>query len=294
MTGESGVTVGLVGAGEMGAAVGAALLAAGHRVLTDLSDRSGETRTRAIEAGLIDRPLAGIAAEAAIIFSIVPPSVAEATGAAVAEAAGAAGDARLIFVDANAISPDLSRSIAAGFGPSVSVVDGGIIGMPPVGGARPRLYLSGPRPAGLEEVASSAFDVRHLGADYGAASAMKMVYASVTKGFNALLTGAFVLAERLDLGDAFADEMAASQAQHFRRAETMVAALPADAGRWVREMEEIRDTYEAAGLPGGFNQAAADIYRLLDSSPYGTETRRTRDRRRTLRATVATLAAQVK
>ena len=31
--------------------------------------------------------------------------------------------------------------------------------------------------------------------------------------------------------------------------------------RWVGEMEEIADTFDAAGLPGGFHRAAAEVYR---------------------------------
>ena len=41
------------------------------------------------------------------------------------------------------------------------------------------------------------------------------------------------------------------------------AALAADSKgwRWVGEMEEIGQTFEDAGLPGGFHEAAAEIYR---------------------------------
>ena len=35
------------------------------------------------------------------------------------------------------------------------------------------------------------------------------------------------------------------------------------AWRWVAEMEEIAATFEAAGLPGGFHHAAAEIYGRL-------------------------------
>ena len=51
-------------------------------------------------------------------------------------------------------------------------------------------------------------------------------------------------------------------------------------------MEEIRDTFASLDLPPGYHQGAADIMRILDGSRFGTETRRTRDRSRTLEATL--------
>jgi hypothetical protein len=35
--------------------------------------------------------------------------------------------------------------------------------------------------------------------------------------------------------------------------------------RWTREMEEIADTFAAAGLPDGFHRAAAEVYRARSS-----------------------------
>ncbi|MBO0732250.1 MAG: DUF1932 domain-containing protein, partial [Acidimicrobiaceae bacterium] len=37
--------------------------------------------------------------------------------------------------------------------------------------------------------------------------------------------------------------------------------------RWVSEMEEIAAMFESAGLPGGFHQAAAEIFRSLPWRP---------------------------
>lgn len=282
--------VGLLGCGEMGAGVGAALVRAGHEVLTDLLGRSEETVTRAAEAGILDTELCQVGQRSEIVLSILPPADAE--PAAKTFGTEAPPDLAFVYVDANAVSPEQARRSATYFGPAVTFVDGGIVGLPPTLETRPRLYTSGPMSNRLAEVLGAAFDHVHLGPEIGAASAMKMAYASVTKGTNALLTAAFVLAERHGLGDAFAAELGATQPALYKRADAAISGLPADAGRWVREMEEIRDTYEAAGLPGGFHQAAADVMRLLDASPYGRETRRTRDRTRTMRETVAVLAAQ--
>jgi len=36
------------------------------------------------------------------------------------------------------------------------------------------------------------------------------------------------------------------------------------AWRWIGEMEEIAASFQAAGLPGGFHLAAAELYRRLE------------------------------
>jgi hypothetical protein len=45
------------------------------------------------------------------------------------------------------------------------------------------------------------------------------------------------------------------------RWERARAAAAAKGWRWVGEMEEIADTFAAAGAPDGFHRAAATVYR---------------------------------
>ena len=66
-----------------------------------------------------------------------------------------------------------------------------------------------------------------------------------------------------------------------------IPSLPADAGRWVGEMEEIAKTFASAGVTPRFHQGAAEMFRLLDSTPYGRETRERMDTARTLEETIA-------
>ena len=47
------------------------------------------------------------------------------------------------------------------------------------------------------------------------------------------------------------------------RSERAVSANIKKAWRFVGEMEEIAATFEAAGLPDGFHEAAGEIYRRL-------------------------------
>jgi hypothetical protein len=45
------------------------------------------------------------------------------------------------------------------------------------------------------------------------------------------------------------------------RSKRAAAAAESKGWRWVGEMEEIARTFEAAGRPGGFHEAAAEVYR---------------------------------
>ena len=77
-------------------------------------------------------------------------------------------------------------------------------------------------------------------------------------------------------------ELEASQPALFRRAEANIALLPADAARWVFEMQEIASTLRSVGLPGGFHDGAAAVFELLAQTPFAAETRETLDRSRSL------------
>ena len=124
--------------------------------------------------------------------------------------------------------------------------------------------------------------VRQVGAEIGRASAVKMCYASITKGTNTLHTAAMTVADALGVGEtvrAEIDESLPSVMEHMRGT---IPRLPADSGRWVGEMEEIARTFASAGVTPRFHQGAAEMFRLLASTPYGRETRETMDTGRTL------------
>src|ERR1035441_7877705 len=125
--------VGLLHPGEMGAAVGACLVAAGHPVFWASTGRGPVTAARAEAAGLRDAATAGaLARRADVILSIAPPQAALDVARSVAGSAapGFGG----VYVDANAISPgtagEVARIVEAGGGHDV---DGGGIGGPPPG-----------------------------------------------------------------------------------------------------------------------------------------------------------------
>jgi len=251
--------IGIVHPGEMGAAVGRCLAGRGHRVLWSSRDRSHATARRAGLAGLADAGTIGdLAAEADVIVSICPPHAAAEVAAAVA-----AHGFRGRYVDANAISPQTARSVAAiVLAGGATYVDGGIIGPPPGDPGSTRLYLSGAAADSVRELFSgTALDATVATAGPFAASALKLAYAAWTKGSAALLLAARALADAEGVAGPLLAEWELSQPALAARLAAAETAAAAKGWRWTAEMEEIAAAMTAAGLPGGFGLAAAEIYR---------------------------------
>jgi 3-hydroxyisobutyrate dehydrogenase-like beta-hydroxyacid dehydrogenase len=250
-------TVGLLHPGQMGAAVGGCLVSVGHEVLWDPAGRSRASTGRALAAGLTGVSLGQLIARSEVIVSICPPHAAIDVAREVA-AAGYTG----CFVDANAISAGTAAQVSGIVtAPGAVYVDGGIIGGPPDTTGHTRLYLSGPHAAEVRALFSrSRLDSRIAGGPLYAASALKMAYASWTKGSLALLLAARALARAEGVEQSLLDEWSLSQQDLGQRSERAAASAAAKGWRWVAEMEEIAASMSAAGLPPGFHQAAAEIW----------------------------------
>lgn len=263
------LVVGLLHPGEMGAAVGGCLAGRGYQVCWASQGRGAATAGRAAQAGLTDvGTTAELAGRSGIIVSICPPHAA-------AEVAGAVASAgfRGVFVDANAISPAASRTLAKviedGGG---SFVDGGVVGMPPAPQDGPRLYLSGARAGEVRDLFDGTqVDARIVDGRVGAASAVKMAYAAWTKGTAALLLCARALASAEGVQDTLLAEWEISLPTLQDRTQSAARSAAIKGWRWVAEMEEIADSMAAAGLPPGFHQAAAEVYRRQHRASPGDE-----------------------
>lgn len=254
-------TIALLHPGEMGAAVGATLVAQGHRVIWVATGRSPASRERAAAAGLqAATSLAQALAVAHVVISVCPPHAALTLAQNVASY-----QFRGLYLDANAVAPATLQAIVQVFqGLETHVVDGGIIGPPPNRPGTTRLYLSGP--AAPEAAALFGPDVLPavvLQGPAGAASALKMCYAAYTKGLTALLANIRALASQAHVEDALLAEWDLSQPGTGARSLS-IEQQARKAWRWVGEMHEIADTFQAAGLPDGFHRAAADLYQRLD------------------------------
>ncbi|MGY8936115.1 MAG: DUF1932 domain-containing protein [Alphaproteobacteria bacterium] len=285
-------TVAILSPGDMGHAVGRALRQSGRRIITCLVGRSERSRGLAKAGGFELSPsLDDMVRDADIVLSILPPDAAMSTAEQVAAAMCATGKTP-IYADCNAISPDTTKAIgtvitAAG----AAYIDAGIVGLPP--GKRDRstqFYVSGPDAEAFEDLIGHGIDVNALGPQIGQASAMKMCYAAITKGTWTLYTAALLTAETFGLTEAYMSEVEDSRPNVMADMRSMVPRLPVDAGRWIGEMEEISATFKSAGLPPGFHEGAADVFRLLDRTSIAEETRETIDKSRTLEKALAIFA----
>jgi len=263
------LTVAVVAQGEMGAAIGQCLGAAGAKVVTSLAGRSEASRARAAAAGLIHLDDPALVAQSDIFLSVLPPSealpLAQRFRPVFEEA-----PKRPIYVDCNAVSPitllDIATTIDRTGAP---FVDGGIIGGPPKSGYSPKLYVSGPHAQSVLALRDYGLDVQVLGREFGEASSLKMCYGAMTKGLVALGSTIFLAASRSGSGEALRAELAASQPELTRWLDRQVPASYEKAYRWIAEMEEVASFMEAAGIDSGMHQAAARLFRRIAAANKG-------------------------
>jgi L-threonate 2-dehydrogenase len=231
--------VAVIAPGMMGAAVGKRLVDNGLKVLTSLTGRSAETATRAEAAGMAAAGDEEIAASD-FILSILPPGDAVALAERF-QPALKASNAKPIYVDCNAINPKTVDRVAAVIAPTdCPFVDSGIIGSPPKpGDAGPRFYASGPAAPRFATLRQYGLDVRVLDGAMSAASALKMSYAGITKGTQAIGAAMMLAATRAGSADALFAELSSSQKEMFAWFKRGLALMPPKAYRWVAEMHEI-------------------------------------------------------
>jgi putative dehydrogenase len=233
--------VAVVAPGMMGAAVAGRLAENGLKVLTSLAGRSADTAARAKTHGLVSASDEEIAA-ADFILSILPPGDAVALAQRFAPTL-TASNSKPVYVDCNAISPATTERVAAVIAPTGSpFVDAGIIGAPPKpGDAGPRFYASGPNAPRFAELRQYGLDVRLLDGPMSAASAVKMSYAGITKGTQALAAVMMLAATRGGSADALFKELEFSQPQMLAWFKRSLSMMPPKAYRWIAEMHEIAD-----------------------------------------------------
>jgi 3-hydroxyisobutyrate dehydrogenase-like beta-hydroxyacid dehydrogenase len=280
-------TIGLMSPGDMGHTIADVLVGKGHRVVTVLSGRSDLTKTRAERAGMVDvADLTALVSESDFIFSIMPPEQAESFAADIAATIKESGESA-VFVDCNAISPDTTLSIETKMKKvGATMLNVGIIGPPPGRGPLTKFYASGKNVDLISFVDGDGIKFQPIGDDITKASAIKMCYAALTKGMMTLHTGVLVTAELLGISEEIQNEIAESQKFHWEAMNKRVSMYACDAGRWAGEMDQISETFGAAGTTPNLHKGAADVFRLLDASPLSVETRETYDKNRTMQQSI--------
>ncbi|MDX3637038.1 DUF1932 domain-containing protein [Streptomyces europaeiscabiei] len=248
-------TVGILHPGSMGAAVASCAATNAAAVLWCETGRSTASVERAARFGLTPvATLTELLDRSDIVISLCPPAAAEELACDVAGHRFAG-----VYVEANAISPARVQRIAALLEPDTIVVDGGVVGSPPVGGKTPTLYLSGPA-AATERIEAlfegTAVRTAVLGTEAGKASALKLSYASFQKTSRVLVALAVGMAREHGV-DQELIEVASRRTDSYLSEPQYVAKTAARAWRWGPELEEAADALAAAGLPPEMLRAAA-------------------------------------
>jgi 3-hydroxyisobutyrate dehydrogenase-like beta-hydroxyacid dehydrogenase len=257
----------------MGQAVAGRLKACGFEVYTALEGRSARTAELARGAGLSDcGSVENLVQTCDAIFSVLNP------GAALDKAREVAAALKkvkknLIYVDCNAIAPstggEIERLITDAGG---TFVDAGIIGPPPRGKNKTKLYVSGPQAAVLsEQIVDDQLVVRVVGERIGEASALKMCYASITKGALALGVELLIAARKLGVEQALENEFKETLPDLYDWILNRSLSMPPKAYRWVPEMNEIAKTFEDVGMTPRIMQGASDMYEQIAKTPLGRE-----------------------
>jgi len=278
--------IGILMPGDMGHGCGKALLDNGFNVFTCLSNRSERTKSLAKKSGIEDTDnLENLLNEVDIILSILPPEFAISQARIVNEASIKNNMNKVItYVDCNAVSPKTSVKIGDTLSQkNFNFVDGGIIGLNPlIENGKTRLYLSGQHAEKLKVMDGKGLVVKIIGNEIGKASAMKMVYASATKGTFALHAAVITASRKLNLFNEYIDELKYSKPNILEAMENMVPKIPLDADRWGGEMLEIANTYDEIDLTPKFHLGAADVMDLANKTPIANETRENFDKSRSL------------
>jgi 3-hydroxyisobutyrate dehydrogenase-like beta-hydroxyacid dehydrogenase len=230
--------IAVISVGAMGAGVGARLTANGVDVITSLAGRSKASIDRAEKAGMRSVSDAEIAT-APIILSIVPPSEAPALAKRLAPHLKAARD-KPLYIDCNAVSSPTAEAIGVILAPTgCDYADGGIIGPPPREGARTIVYVRGVAAARVKPLSDGGLVVKVLDGAVGAASALKMSYAAITKGLTGLGTASILAASRYGAAAALADELTTSQPNLVKFFSRSIPEMFSKAYRFDGEMQEI-------------------------------------------------------
>ncbi|HVG52389.1 MAG TPA: DUF1932 domain-containing protein, partial [Xanthobacteraceae bacterium] len=176
-----------------------------------------------------------------------------------------------IYVDCNAVAPKTAEEIAATLaGLPIKFVDGGIIGGVPNGPYSPALYVSGEAAKDAGKLNNYGIRTRPLDGPVGMASALKMSYGGLTKGFTAIGTAIMLGAMRSGCAEALVQELSESRPQDLAWLSKQVPSMFPKAYRWVAEMEEISAFQDADKASSDIYEGIARLYERLASGQDGT------------------------
>ena len=253
----------LIAPGNMGSGVARRLTENNVKVLTSLIGRSETSAKRAQAAGMTAMADAQLT-EAYFLMSIVPPGDALSLAKRLAPVLTAANK-KPVYVECNAGSPRTMLAIADVIGKTgCPFVAAGIIGPPPKpGSTNTKIYASGPAAGMFAKLNEYGLIVRVLDGPLTAASALKMSYAGITKGFTALGAAMMLAATRGGSAAALKAELAESRPDLLGYLSNQVPSMYSKAYRWVAELEEISEFVGKDHPESGMMMAAAQLYERI-------------------------------
>ena len=246
-------TVAVIAQGAMGAGVGGRLAERGLRVVTSLAGRSEASAKRAAAAGMIPVSDQEVA-RADYFLSILPPGDALSLAEKMAALIGPSNK-KPVYIDCNAVSPPTKIKIGSAVTKAGSpFVDVAILGLPPRAGYDgPAMIASGPDTGQFVPLGEFGLKIRTIEGPVGAASALKMSYAGITKGFTALGSMMMLAAIRGGIEGELRAELERSHPAFVANFTRAVPDMFGKAYRFVAEMEEIADF-------AGEDKAARQMY----------------------------------
>ena len=252
--------------GDMGLSVGIYLLKSGFKVLTNIDGRSEKTIKNVKSTNIKNTTQSDLVMKSDIILSIIPPDSSVQVAQQLSELSQL-NSKPITYVECNAISPNTTQFIEKSFMTKAfknsKYIDGSIIGTAPNDTYKPNLYISGKYANDIESLKSQAFRIINLGRNLEAASSIKMCYASLTKGTNALWISLLLLSNKLNIFNELIKELNYSQKESLIKMESQLPKLPSKSGRWIAEMQEIANTYKSQNLHSGSFDNSAYIYNLV-------------------------------
>lgn len=256
-------------------------------------DTLDRIKAASIEALPTDQDLA---IQSDYIFSVVPPRDSLATARRIFEALQLpdtlskraqlrqSGSQKLHFFDLNATAPRLMREIDDLFASlsepgqkeaTVQFLDGGIIGGPPSynegnqAWKRPSIVVSGPvegLPSTFPSLLST-LNMKVVGPKIGSASALKLSFASLTKGLTALSLLSFTTAQSEGVLPDLLEHLNEYSPKTGALATGGAVSMPPKAYRWVEEMRAIGEAFDSEGHWGGLGSdvfdSFAEVYRRV-------------------------------
>ncbi len=253
--------IGILHPGEMGVSVAASARNSGLAVYWVSAGRSPQTLQRARGHSLVEvSSLAELCRICSIMISVCPPHAAEEVANQVL-----GSSFQGLYADVNAIAPQRAIHLAERMAErGIAFVDGGIIGGPAWESGKTWLYLSGSEAEKVAHCFSAGpLQTEIVGDKVGQASALKMCYSAYSKGTAALLCATLGAAESLGVREELERQWSRDEAGSAEQFTQRARRVTAKAWRFAGEMEEIAATFAAAGMPGGFYTAAAEVYERL-------------------------------